>query len=108
MKTLTGKWHIIEMENWDADYFNMDGQAYVEVDEKRGLGTFQFGLVFGQMDGDVEYIQGKDRFSFTWDGNDEMDPVSGRGWLQLVKSDEIEGYIKIHQSDSSMFQAVRV
>ena len=41
-----GTWHINDMENWDEDYFNMDGQAYVEID-KRGSGNFQFGLVTG-------------------------------------------------------------
>ena len=41
-----GVWHIKEMENWDEDYFNMEVQAYIEIDE-RGSGDFQFGLVTG-------------------------------------------------------------
>ena len=26
-----GLWHITEMEMWDADYFNMERQAYLEI-----------------------------------------------------------------------------
>ena len=29
-----GVWHITEMENWDEDYFNMEVQAYFEIDER--------------------------------------------------------------------------
>ncbi len=25
-----GKWDIFEMSNWDEDYFNEDGQAYIK------------------------------------------------------------------------------
>ena len=39
-----GTWHIYEMEMWDKDYFNMEVQAYIEINE-RNLGNFQFGLV---------------------------------------------------------------
>jgi hypothetical protein len=47
-----GIWHITEMENWDEDYFNMEVQAYIEIDE-RGSGDFQFGLVTGAIDGEL-------------------------------------------------------
>jgi hypothetical protein len=47
-----GIWHITEMENWDEDYFNMEVQAYIEIDE-RGSGDFQFGLVTGAIDGEI-------------------------------------------------------
>ena len=29
----TGTWHIYEMSNWDDEYFNMEVQAYIEIDE---------------------------------------------------------------------------
>ncbi|AKB61181.1 hypothetical protein MSMAP_1196 [Methanosarcina mazei SarPi] len=40
----TGTWHIYEMELWDEDYFNMDVQAYITI-EQDNMGHFQFGLV---------------------------------------------------------------
>ena len=66
---------------------------------------------------DVEFI-GKGRrlaaiekpspaFEFTWEGNDEMDPVSGSGWLRLKDKNTVEGRIKIHLGDGSLFLAKR-
>jgi hypothetical protein len=40
------------MEMWDEDYFNMEVQAYVRIDSE-GLGEFQFGLVSGEIDGEI-------------------------------------------------------
>lgn len=44
--TLEGYWHIQEMEAWDEDYFNMEVQAYFQINAN-SLGDFQFGLVSG-------------------------------------------------------------
>jgi len=101
-----GLWHITEMEMWDADYFNMERQAYLEI-KSDGLGDFQFGLVTGQMDGEVEMSGNNERFSFTWDGNDELDPVCGSGWISLLGSNKFIGKIKIHLGDSSEFKGVK-
>ena len=101
-----GKWHIYEMEMWDKDYFNMETQAYVEIGPNN-LGDFQFGLVSGSLDGYLEQVDSTQRFSFTWDGQDEMDEVNGSGWLRLVSTDEIEGLINLHLGDRSVFKAQR-
>jgi hypothetical protein len=94
------------MEMWDADYFNMERQAYLEINSD-GLSNFQFGLVAGQIDGEVEMSGNNERFSFTWDGSDELDPVSGAGWISLRGNDKIVGKIKIHLGDSSEFKGVK-
>jgi len=101
-----GIWHITEMEMWDADYFNMERQAYLEINSD-GIGDFQFGLVTGQIDGEVEMSGKTERFSFTWEGNDELDPVSGSGWIRFQSTDKIIGKIKIHLGDSSEFRGVK-
>ena len=49
---------------------------------------------------------GKPAIEFSWDGNDEMYPVQGRGWA-VLDGDEIEGRIFIHRGDDSAFRAVR-
>jgi hypothetical protein len=102
-----GTWHIYAMEMWDADYFNMEVKAYVEV-RPDSLGSFQFGLVSGGLHGYLEGKPPRQRFAFTWEGNDEMDPVSGSGWLRLKGDDEVLGLINIHQHDRSRFRARRV
>ena len=81
-------------------------QAYIDI-KRDFLGTFQFGLVEGEMDGEVvDYPDGK-RFEFTWDGNDECIPVSGSGWVRLKEEDLLEGEFRIHLGDDSTFSARR-
>lgn len=103
---LAGLWHITEMELWDEDYFNMEVQAYVEVNES-GSGEFQFGLVHGGMDGDLSRGGATERIEFTWEGNDECDEAFGSGWLSLVDQDTLKGQIKLHHGDRSTFTAKR-
>jgi hypothetical protein len=97
-----GLWHITEMETWGDDYLNMEVQAYIRI-RRDGGGDFQFGLVSGQIDGEVV----GDRFEFTWDGNDECDEASGSGWLEMESRNKLEGKIKIHHGDSSTLAAER-
>lgn len=101
-----GTWHIYAMEMWNADYFNMEVQAFVEV-RPQNLGSFQFGLVSGGLNGYIERLGPKQRFVFTWEGNAEMDPASGSGWLQLKGDNELLGSIKLHHGDRSRFRARR-
>ena len=106
MKKLNGLWHIYEMEMWDEDYFNMEVQAYIEIDAK-GHGHFQFGLVSGVIDGEIVKDNHRERSEFTWEGNDECDPAFGSGWVELKDEGTITGKIKLHQGDSSTFSAKR-
>mgnify|MGYP000602844378 CR=1 FL=1 len=106
MKKYVGTWHIYEMELWDEDYFNMEVQAFIEIEED-GLGYFQFGLVSGQIDGRIFKLADLERFEFTWEGNDECDHACGSGWIQIKKPKELIGGIKIHLGDFSTFKAKR-
>lgn len=101
-----GIWHIYEMELWDEDYFNMEVQAYISIQED-GSGDFQFGLVTGEIDGKVVQNREGERFKFTWEGNDECDAANGSGWLKLKDENMLEGKIKLHGGDSSLFSAKR-
>jgi hypothetical protein len=104
--SLVGLWYIYEMEMWDEDYFNEETQAYIEIAPENN-GEFQFGLVTGSIDGELEDHNGKERFVFTWEGAAEMDEASGSGWLQLSSKDQAEGLIKFHGGDRSTFKARR-
>lgn len=101
-----GIWHITDMENWNEDYFNMEVQAYIEID-KRGSGDFQFGLVTGQIDGEVVKDQADEKLEFTWEGSDENDEAFGSGWLKLKDKNTLKGKIKFHRGESSLFTAKR-
>ncbi|MCS3662046.1 hypothetical protein [Salinibacter ruber] len=102
----TGTWHITWMEMWGEDYLHRETQAYIQIDTG-GPGDFQFGLVSGSLDGHVEELDPESRFTFTWEGRDEMHPVSGGGWLCPKGNGEAEGMIKIHRGDRSRLKARR-
>lgn len=106
IRDFVGTWHIVEMEIWDKEYFNIEVQAYLRI-RKSGTGNFQFGLVSGQIDGHVEESASGRRFSFTWEGQSEMDPVSGSGWLKKTAAEKAEGMINMHMHDRSSFRAVK-
>ncbi|CCV13921.1 conserved hypothetical protein [Mesorhizobium sp. STM 4661] len=40
---------------------------------------------------------------FSWDGFDENDPASGRGWAVLGSAGRLVGHIYIHNGDKSGF-----
>jgi hypothetical protein len=101
----SGKWRITEMEMWDSDYLDMEVEAYIKIDPN-GSGEFQFGLVSGQIDGEV--AKNGERFEFTWDGSDECDPASGSGWLKVADKNLLNGRIKFHEGDSSDLVAKQI
>jgi hypothetical protein len=43
-----------------------------------------------------------------WEGLDELDEVSGSGWMRLTSANLAVGLIKFHGGDRSGFQARRV
>ena len=100
-----GKWNIKEMEMWNDGYFNMEVQAYIEIEEN-GDGEFQFGLVHGYIDGKIVKYKEGNRFEFSWEGNDEMDEANGTGWIRLKDNNrEIEGEFRFFEGDNSTFLA---
>jgi hypothetical protein len=104
-KQFIGQWHIIEMEAWDQEYVNMEVPGHFTFN-KGGSGHFQFGLVQGEMDCRLENSGGKVRIAFSWEGQEELDPASGRGWA-AIEGEELKGRIFFHQGDDSAFRAVR-
>lgn len=74
--------------------------------KKDGAGHFQFGLVQGEMDCCIETWDVRHRVEFSWEGQDELDPMSGRGWA-LIENKELHGRILFHQGGSSTFRARR-
>ncbi len=105
MKQFVGKWRIVEMEVWDQDYVDMEVPGYIRIDSD-GTGRFQFGLVSGVMDGRVEQCGNALRFDFSWSGQDENDPVCGRGWA-VNENGELNGRIYLHLADDSAFLATK-
>jgi hypothetical protein len=98
-----GRWHIVSMSTWAEDYFNMEVQAFIEFGKDQ-QGEFQFGLVQGGISYRLTERNGKPAVEWSWEGNDENDPVTGRGWA-VLEGDDLHGMIFIHQGDQSDFVA---
>jgi hypothetical protein len=105
LKPFIGKWFIFEMEAWDQEYVNMEVPGHFTF-KKDGTGHFQFGLVQGEMDCRVETVDGRERIEFSWEGQAELDPESGRGWA-VIEIGELRGRSFIHLGEDSGFEAKR-
>ena len=93
------------MEHWDNEFIDLVVPGHITF-KKNGEGEFQFGAVQGYIDYRIETWGDLERLEFSWEGNDEMDPVSGRGWAE-IKGDELHGRLYFHMGDDSWFIAKR-
>lgn len=100
----TGRWRIDGSDLWDRDALDLVGAAYVEFREDQ-TGIFRFIAVEGWLDYRPAEIDGRPGVEFTFEGTDEGDPVSGRGWAAQVEGDELQLHIFFHMGDDSAFRA---
>jgi hypothetical protein len=105
LKPFVGKWVILEMMTWDQEFVNMEGPGHFTFG-KDGTGHFRFGLVRGEMDCRMENVSGRWRIEFSWEGSNELDPATGRGWAWL-DHEELQGRIFFHLGDDSAFRAIK-
>jgi hypothetical protein len=103
--SLGGKWLIVEMPDFEADYPNMVEQAYILFDDNSG-GEFAFGCCTGHIwaasSTEAQCID------FSWDGSDEMDEVNGDGFAELQPDGSLKGQICYQNGDDCNFVAKRV
>jgi hypothetical protein len=102
--TCVGRWRIVEMEQWDQEFIDLVSPGQVTFEAGR-RGHFHFGAV----DLDLDWRLGvtPDRAEFTFEGFDEGDEVSGRGWAE-VQAGKLKGRIVFHQGEESGFVARNV
>jgi hypothetical protein len=105
IKEYIGTWRITEMDQWDMDYIDMVSPGRIIID-RNGQGEIHFGAVDVEIDCRLESHGGGARLGFSFEGNDEGDPVNGRGWA-LVDGEEMTGHIFFHLGDDSEFKAKR-
>lgn len=102
-KAFKGRWRIVEMDTWpDDDYLNLVEPAHITF-----KGASDGEIVFGALKGwlDVRYgsRDGAACAEFSWEGQDEGDPVCGRGWAIFGTAGRLVGHIYIHSGDDSGF-----
>ena len=101
---IEGKWRITEMDLWDQEAIDLLGPAFIEFKGQRG--HFRFIAVDGRTDCRHGRRDGQPSIDFTWEGNDEGDPASGRGWITLGKDGSLTVHIYFHNGDDSAFKAI--
>lgn len=92
------------MSGWDRDAIDLVEPGYVEF-ARDGTGQLGFIAVRGWLDCRPLGRDGRVGVEFTWAGDDEGDPVSGRGWAVRVDGETIEGHVFFHLGDDSTFRA---
>jgi hypothetical protein len=102
---MAGRWRIVEMDLWDRDSIDLVGPAFIEI-TTYGHGWFRFIAVEGYVDSQHVERHGRPALEFTWDGTDERDRASGRGWAQVEADGSLRGHISFHAGDDSAFRAV--
>ncbi|MGQ0668145.1 MAG: hypothetical protein ACT4PO_00470 [Actinomycetota bacterium] len=104
--SLTGTWRIVEMDLWDLEAIDLLGPGFIQFGKDR-TGHFRFIAVEGWMDYRHGQRDGRPCVEFTWDGDDDGDRASGRGWAALAGDGSLRGHIYFHLGDDSGFRAVR-
>ncbi len=92
------------MSGWDREDIDLDEPGFIEF-AADGTGQIRFIAVTGGLDCRATERDGSPGVEFTWEGVDEGDQVSGRGWAVLVDDDTIEGHLFFHLGDDSSFRA---
>ena len=98
-----GSWKIVEMEQWDLDFINLEGPGFIRFNAGN-QGELQFGAVRAELDWRAATSTTVQRIEFSLSGHDEGDPVSGRGWAE-IREDVLNGHLYFHLGDDSWFKA---
>ncbi len=100
-----GSWRITETEVWSRKDIDLEKPAYIEFAGDR-MGEFHLLFVHGWMDCRYGTRDGKPGVEFSWEGIDEGNQCSGRGWA-VLEADRLDGRLFFHDGDDSGFTAER-
>ncbi len=101
---MAGRWRIVAMSGWDSDAIDLVEPGFIEFGAD-GTGQFGFIAVRGWLDSRPAQRDRRPGVEFTFEGIDEGDQVSGRGWAVLADDETIEGHLFFHLGDDSSFRA---
>jgi hypothetical protein len=104
---LIGRWRIEEMELWDRAAIDLVVPGFIDIGSD-GIGQLSLIAVVGGIDCRFTRVDDADAVEFSWEGDDEGRPVSGRGSATLSADGQLRGRIFFHLGDDSWFTARRV
>ena len=90
------------MELWDKEFIDLVTPGQIKI-ENDGTGSLSFGAFESCIDCKIERIGNQEILSFTFEGSDEGDLRSGRGWATSDET-EMEGRLFFHMGDDSWFR----
>ena len=100
-----GRWRIVATDVWSVD--ELDRQAPAHVTFRAGRqGEMELLAIEADVDYRVGRREGKPCVEFSWEGTDDGQAISGRGWA-LVGKRELRGRLFIHGGDEAAFVAIR-
>src|SRR5260370_39982883 len=94
------------MDMWDQEAIDLVAPGFIEFGDD-GTGEFGFIVVRGWMDCRPGERGGRASVGFSWQGADEGDEVSGRGWAILADDGSLQGQLYFHLGDDAGFRAAR-
>jgi hypothetical protein len=103
--SLLGTWRIVGADLWDVDDLDSMDPAHLTL-EPRGHGRLGLLAIEAELDYRVVQREGLPAIEFSFEGFDEGDRISGRGWA-ILDGEQLRGHLFIHQGDDSGFTAAR-
>lgn len=98
-----GRWRITAMELWEQADVDLLGIGFIEFGDD-DFGDFRFCAVEGHLDCRYGMREGLPLVEFSWEGSDDSEEASGRGWA-IVEDGVLRGRIYFHVGDESVFSA---
>ena len=96
-----GRWRIAEMDPWDQDALDLVAPASLKIE--RSEGERRFIAVRARLDIRYTARAGGPVAEFSWEGVDEGDQRSGRGWIEPGAAGRLVGHLYFHMGDDSGF-----
>ena len=100
------RYRFTSMEMWDQDFVDAEVPGFIEF-KKNGLGEFHFGYVRCDIDWQETERDDEPAVEFSFQGFDEMEQTSGRGWAML-EDGKLSGMFMFFQGDESEFTAKKL
>jgi len=104
-RLFVGRWRITDMELWTTEDLDLIGPARLTLN-RDGSGEMSFIAVEVGLDYRIVERDGQPAIEFSFDGSDEGDRISGRGWA-VLENDALHGRVLIHHGDEWNFVARR-
>jgi hypothetical protein len=100
-----GEWRITATGLWAPADLDEFAPAHITFSANRH-GKLALIAIEADIDYRVVRRDGKPAVEFSWQGSDDGQPISGRGWA-LLGDGQIAGRLFIHQGDETSFTAKR-